>query len=144
MNKMAALILLMLITAVSALPQINVPLHCGSKIYISPMENELDGYIRAKFVELHVPLVIVMDKQVADLIMTGGSKQFADHWYDGGVKDKNTGTIAITDKAGNFVWGGAAGDRNIWWGNLAKHGPEKVATRIVDKLKKAIAQPCTE
>lgn len=144
MNKMAALILLTLFAAVSLFPQGNVPLHCGSKIYISPMESELDNYIRAKFVEQHVPLTIVMDKQVADLIMTGGIKQYPDHWYDGGVKDKSTGAINITDKAGNFVWGAAAGDRNIWWGNLAKHGPEKVATRIVDKLKKAIAQPCVE
>jgi hypothetical protein len=32
-----------------------------------------------------------MDKQAADLIMTGGSKQFAYHWYDGGVRDENTG-----------------------------------------------------
>ena len=97
------------------------------------MENGLDAYIRSRIVEQRLPLIIVLTKDSADLVMTGASQQLAEHWYTG-ARDKNTGAITITDKAGNFIWSGSAGDRNIWWGNLAKHGPEKVAQRIVQKL----------
>ena len=81
-----------------------------------------------------------MTKENADLVMTGESQQYQDHWYTA-TRDKNTGTVTIIDKAGNFLWSASAGDRNIWWGNLAKHGPEKVASRIADKVKVAIL-PC--
>jgi hypothetical protein len=139
------LLSVVLITAAGASSQpaaSQAPLHCGSKIYIAPMENGLDAYIRAKFVEQHIPLKIVMAQDGADLVMTGMSKQEQVPWHDiRASRDKNTGAITISDKDGNFAWGGSAGDRNIWWGNLAKHGPEKVSERIVEKLKPAI-QPC--
>ena len=101
------------------------------------MDNHLDGYLRARIVDQHVPLKIVMNKDAADLVMTGTAQEIQDHWY-ASTRDKNTGEITILDKNGNFLWGASAGDRNIWWGNLAKHGPEKVAERIVNKLKENI------
>jgi hypothetical protein len=107
---------------------------CGSTIFVATMDGGLDGYIRARMIEQSIPLTIVTDKSKADLIMTGSSQQLQDHWY-AGAGDKDTGEITIADKNGNVVWSAAAGDRNIWWGRLAKHGPEKVAERIVAKLK---------
>jgi len=114
---------------------------CGSTIYVMPMEGGLDGYIRARMVKESIPVRIVVDKAKADFTMTGSAQQNQDHWY-AATTDKNTGEVTIIDKDGNFVWSASAGDRNIWWGRLAKHGPEKVAERIVDKLKSYKFQPC--
>ena len=136
--RVAVLSPLLLASIASVLSQpaaSQVALKCSSKIYISPMENGLDGYIRARLVDQHVPLKIVMEKENADLIMIGTSQKYQDHWY-AATQDRSSGVITITDKGGNFVWSGSAGDRNPF-GNLAKHGPEKVAERIVDKLKAA-------
>ncbi len=119
----------------------NASLGCGSTIYIAPMDGDLDTYIRANFVEQHVPLKVVTDKDNADLIMTGTSTHEQEHWYTPGA-DKNTGAVTISDKSGSFLWGSAAGDRNMLLGNWAKHGPEKIASRIVDKLRKTALQHC--
>lgn len=118
--------------------QASKPVLCGAKIYIASMPDDLDGYIRAQFLKQHVPLAIVMDKGATEFVMTGGNKELQSHWYNSGTADHNTGDVTITDTHGNFVWAAMAGDRNMWWGNLAKHGPEKVAQRIVDQLKKSI------
>jgi hypothetical protein len=114
---------------------------CGSTIFIAPMDGGLDGYIRARMVEQAIPIQIVMEKDKADFVMSGSAQQSQDHWY-AATTDKNTGEVTIIDKNGTFVWSAAAGDRNIWWGRLAKHGPEKVAERIVDKLKSYKFQSC--
>lgn len=140
--KLRILLVLAIFLSAGAAAQTSPSLNCGAKIFIASMPDDLDGYIRAEFVKQHVPLTIVMDKGVANFVMTGANKEVQSHWYHGGVSDRNSGDITIIDTHGNFVWAATAGDRNIWWGNLAKHGPEKVAGRIVDKLKKFLAQPC--
>jgi len=139
--RLSSLLVLALLFPAGAVAQAP-PLNCGAKIFIASMPDDLDGYIRAEFIKQKVPLTIVMDKTAAAFIMTGANKEVPSHWYQGGVSDLNTGDITILDAHGNFVWAATAGDRNIWWGDLAKHGPEKVAGRIVDKLKKSIPQPC--
>ncbi len=117
-------------------------LHCGQTLYVAPMPDGLDGYIRSALVKRHFPLQLVTDKKKADLTMTGESNPMKSHWYNGGVTNTFIGNITITDRSGKVVWAGAAGDRNIWWGNLAKHGPEKAAERIVGKLVKAAPKSC--
>jgi hypothetical protein len=142
--KLCSLLALALFFPATVVAQANIPLNCGAKIFIASMPDDLDGYIRAQFVKQHLPLTIVMDKSAADFVMTGANKEIQSYWYNSGVSDKNSGDITIIDNHGNFVWAATAGDRNIWWGSLAKHGPEKVAERIVDKLKKSIAHPCVK
>jgi hypothetical protein len=33
------------------------------------------------------------------------------------------------------VWTGEAGDRSLWWGNLARGVQRKIADRLVNKMK---------
>jgi len=136
--------LILALTLVSCVPTTaQAPaLVCGQTLYIETMENGLDGYLRAQLIKIHFQLPITTDKEKADLLMTGASTRLQDHWYNSGVADHSVGNISIIDRKGTVVWSGSAGDRNIWWGSLAKHGPEKVAERIVSKLAKVAPQAC--
>ncbi|HET9177050.1 MAG TPA: DUF4136 domain-containing protein [Terriglobia bacterium] len=118
------------------------PISCGQTLYIAPMQQGLDGYIRAQLVNNGFPLTVTTVEQKADLIMSGDSQTFKSHWYNSSTANKMTGNVTITDRSGKVVWAGSAGDRSLWWGNMAKHGPEKVAKRIVERLMKGAPKHC--
>ena len=115
---------------------------CGETLFIAPMQQGLDGYIRAQLVNKRFPLMVTTVEQKADLIMSGDSQTFKSHWYNSGTANKMTGNVTIADRSGKVIWAGSAGDRSFWWGNMAKHGPEKVAKRIVERLMKAAPLRC--
>jgi hypothetical protein len=140
--KKIFLLVALVVTQVPAFSQQAAELKCGQVLYIAPMPNGLDGYIQAALVKEHFPLALTTDKTKADLVMTGGSNQGESHWYNAGAANTFTGNVTIADNSGRIVWSGSAGDRNIWWGNLAKHGPEKAAERIVGKLKSIAPHAC--
>jgi hypothetical protein len=62
----------------SALPSITVPaidptstprLGADRRLFISPMEGKLDGFIAAEFVKQHLPAHIVLDDKDVDLVL---------------------------------------------------------------------------
>lgn len=120
------------------------PIPRDKKIFIEKMSGDLDGYIRAEFTKQHVPLKLVLTEEDADLIMTGGEENRKRSWHEGWLsmdKDHATGNISIVDpKEKTILWSGEAGDRSLMWGAMARGGPRKVAARIVDKMKDAIAK----
>jgi hypothetical protein len=66
MNRILALVLLTYsVIAVAQTPQ----LKSGSAVYIEPMGG-YETYLAAAIVKMHVPLVVVMDKDKADYIIT--------------------------------------------------------------------------
>jgi hypothetical protein len=135
------LVIAFLTMSASAFPQ-QPAISCGQTLYIAPMQEGLDGYIRAQLIKEHFPLAVTTVEGKADLIMSGDSHTFKSHWYNSGTANKMTGNVTITDHSGKVVWAGSAGDRSLWWGNMAKHGPEKVAKRIVDRLMKETPPHC--
>ena len=111
----------------------------GSKVFIAPMEGNLNGFIAPEIIKKKIPLVVVTDDKDAEYILTGASIKADDKWYHAvfGGKDKNEGNvqlISVKDKL--MVWAGEAGDRSMWWGGLKRGGQRKVADRIVKQLKK--------
>ncbi len=115
----------------------------GARLFIEEMDNDLDGFIRAEMVKKKIPLVIVLDVEQADLVMTGSASGTEKRsWHEGWLtaeKDKNTGNVMIFNKAEKvMLWASEAGDRSVWWGALKRGGPRKVADRLVNNLKKAI------
>jgi hypothetical protein len=115
------------------------------KIYISKMDNELDQYLRAEIIkQFKGKLTVVLDEKDADGILAGvnqeekgtGAKITGRYL---GLHDVATGTISLLDKEGKVVlWSAEAGDRNLFWGALARGGQRKVADRLIGKLKKAM------
>src|SRR5579864_511228 len=110
----------------------------GSKIFIAPMEGDLDGFIAAEIIKQKVPVAVVTDEKDADYILTGASIKADDHWYNAvwGGKDKNEGNVRLLDvKEKRMVWAGEAGDRHLNFTAFRRGGERKVADRIVQKMK---------
>lgn len=115
----------------------------GAAIYIEEMDNDLDGYIRAEFMKQKVPLVVVLSREQAHLVLTGTStpeRKVA--WHEGWLtqeQDRTTGNIMVFDRSTRkLLWAGEAGDRSVFFGSLVRGGQRKVASRAVKSLKKAM------
>jgi hypothetical protein len=114
----------------------------GASIYVEEMKEDLDGYIRAEIVKKKLALNVVVSREDAHVVLTGDAATTKRSWSEGWLttqKDHATGSAMIIDrKTGRMLWAGEAGDRDMWWGDLARGGPRKVAGRLVDQIKKAI------
>lgn len=137
--KTLTLACILALVCVQATAQTTKKIPEGSKVFIAPMENDLDGFISAEVLKKKLPIVIVTQEDGADFILTGGSIKGDDKWYHTvfGGKDKNEGNvqiISVKDKA--IIWAGEAGDRSLWWGGFKRGGQRKVADRIVSKMRK--------
>lgn len=111
----------------------------GSKIYITPMEGQLDGFIAPEIIKQKVPVTVVLTEGEADFVLVGASIKADDKWYHVafGGKDKNEGNVRLLNvKEKSMVWAGEAGDRSLLYGGLKRGGQRKVAERIVNKMKK--------
>jgi hypothetical protein len=111
----------------------------GSKVFIAPMDGNLDGFIASEIIKKKLPLTIVTDEKDADYVLAGASIKADDKWYHTifGGKDKNEGNVrllSIKDKT--LAWAGEAGDRSMWFGGWKRGGERKVADRIVRNMKK--------
>lgn len=112
----------------------------GSRIFISPMEGKLEGFIAAELVKKKLPIVVVIDEKEADYIIAGASIKGDDKWYHsvfGTGKDKNEANIqVISVRSKTVIWASEAGDRSLWWGDIRRGGQRRVADRLIDKMKK--------
>jgi hypothetical protein len=114
----------------------------GSRIFVAKMERDLDQYITSEISKKKLPVTLVTNEQEADYVITGAALKGDTKWYQsvlGTAKDKNEGSIQVySAKSRTMVWAGEAGDRSLFWGSLAKHGRDKVASRLVGKMKKEL------
>jgi len=109
------------------------------RLFISPMEGKLDGFIAAEVIKQGLRVRVVLDDKDADLILVGQSLKADDHWYNAvwGGKDKNEGNVRLIDvRSKTMVWAGEAGDRSLIYGIYKRGGERKVADRLVRRLKK--------
>jgi hypothetical protein len=115
----------------------NVP--PGSRIFLTKMEGNLDGFLATEIIKKKLPVVIVMDYAQADFVLVGASIPEDLKWYLGTLRarDKNEGNVqlySVNDKT--VVWAGEAGDRSMWWGNLRRGGQRKLADRMARRMRK--------
>jgi len=96
----------------------------GVRLFIEDMDRDLDSFIRAEIVKKNVPLVVVVDPEDADLIMTASA----------------SGAMIFSSADKVVVWASEAGGRSLWWLGLKRDGPGKVAERLTSNLKKAIEE----
>jgi hypothetical protein len=115
------------------------------KIYVDPMPDDLDQYIRAEIhKQMKGKIEVVLRPEEADGILTGvGEKK------DGvgaaitgrylGLHDNATGSVTLVDRNRvKILWADEAGDRSLLLGAFKRGGQRKVADRLVSKLKKAM------
>lgn len=111
----------------------------GAKVFVSKMENDLDGFLTTEIIKKKIPFTLVTDEKEAEFILVGASIKGDDKWYHTvfGGKDKNEGNVQIVSvKEKSIVWAGEAGDRSLLWGSFRRGGQRKVADRIASKMKK--------
>lgn len=117
------------------------------KIYVAPMPNDLDQYIRAEITKkFKGKVVVVLAPEDADAIMTGSGeyKSGTGAAITGrylGLHDTASGAVSLLDRERKQVlWASEAGDRSLLWGAVMRGGPRKVADRLVSNLKKAMEE----
>jgi hypothetical protein len=113
----------------------------GSRVFIAPMDGNLNGFLATEIVKKKIPVVLVTDEKDAEFILTGASLAGDNKWYNTvfGGRDKHEGNVQMVSVAGKqVVWAGEAGDRSLWWGNLRRGGQRKVADRIAKAMKKEL------
>jgi len=113
----------------------------GARVFIAPMEGNLNSFLAAEIVKKKVPVTIVTDEAQAEFILTGFSGKTGDNkWYHvvfNTGRDSDEGSVQVVSVASKtIIWAGEAGDRSLWWGTWARGGQRKVADRIISQLKK--------
>lgn len=124
-----------------------IALQAVRKIFVAPMANDLDQYIRAEIDKQFAGrLTVVLNQESADGVLTGtadwqkGKKAaITGRWL--GMHDTATGAVSLVSNDGNTVlWSSEAGDRSLVSGVMRRSGPRKVAERLVRNLKIAIEE----
>ena len=113
----------------------------GLALYIESMPADLHIYIAAEITKDDVPVRVVMDESLADIIMIGAASEEDSKWYHTifGGQDKTHGSVMILNRSKTLmIWATEAGDRSLLWGPFVRGGPRKLADRIVNNLKDAI------
>jgi hypothetical protein len=109
--------------AVSASPE--------SKLYVAPMEWNLDRFVSDEIRRQGLPVDLVTSEGEADWVMTGLYQKLGSHF----VAPGNYIQVRITAADGRTVWANEVNDFAVFFGRLRRHGPRKAAEAIVKKLR---------
>lgn len=117
-------------------------IEANSRLFIAPMEANLDVFIAAEVVKQRLAFIIVVEEKDADYILTGLSQKTEVKWFDVlsgsvvGGRDRTEASarlVRVRDKS--FAWAGESGDRSLLFSSLRRGGQRKLAERIVHKMK---------
>jgi hypothetical protein len=143
---MRTLIAIAALSFASFLAAQSVELKAVHKIFIDKMPNDLDQYLRAEFSkQMRGKITIVLDEKDADAVLTGVSEEekgtgakITGRYL--GLHDNATGSLSMVDKERKVIlWSDEAGDRSLMFSIVRRGGERKVAERLVEKLRKAMA-----
>jgi hypothetical protein len=125
------LILLLLLSTLSAFAQAVATLANVRKVYVEKMENGLDQYLRSEISrQFRGNLTVVLERSGADAVLKGVNL---------GAQNTTRSTVQLVDPSGRVVlWSGSAGDRNGKWLDLKHGGQQKVAAHLIGQLRKAM------
>jgi hypothetical protein len=101
------------------------------KIYVEKMPDNLDQYLVSEISKkFHGSLTIVLNQSEADAVMKGVNLT---------AQNTSNGTVQLVDPGGNTVlWSGSANDRSAMFLDLKHGGQQKIASHLIDQLKKAM------
>lgn len=109
----------------------------GAKLYVAPMEWNLDQFVTAEIQRQGLSVHLVASAEEADFVMTSLYQTLGSHLMSPGhyIQVK----IAAAD-GGQEVWFAEANDYALFFGRLRPHGPSRVAQTIVRKLQHRMAR----
>ena len=103
----------------------------GAKLYIAPMEWDLDRFVAAEVHRQDLPVEVVARPEEADFVMTSLYQGLGSHLMSPGhyIQVK-----IVSSSGGKQVWFTEANDYALFFGRLRPHGPGRAAAAIVKKL----------
>ena len=128
---------LMAAGVLGAQPSVAVSASPESKLYVAPMEWNLDRFVSDEIRRQGLPVDLVATEDEADLVMTGLYQKLGSHFIAPGnyIQVRIT---AATD--GRTVWANEVNDFAVFFGRLRRHGPRKAAEAIVKKLRHTLRE----
>jgi hypothetical protein len=130
-NYRVLAILVALAGALSA-GQRAISIPSGAKLYVSPMEWNLDRYVNAEIDKQALPVQLVSSEEQADFVMTTHYEKLGTHMLAPG---HYVHVEIISERNGASVWRDEVNDFAIFFGRLRRHGPGKAAESIIKKLR---------
>jgi len=103
----------------------------GARLYVAPMEWNLDRFVAAEIRSQGLPVRVVTNPEEADFVMTSLYQTLGSRLMSPGHYIQVT-IVAVN--GGKPVWFGDANDYGLFFGRLRPHGPAKAARTIVRKL----------
>jgi hypothetical protein len=108
----------------------------NARLYIAPMEWELDRFVAGEILREGLPVQLVSSQDDADFVMTSSYQKLGSHFISPGHYIQ-VRIVATND--GKAVWANEVNDFAIFFGRLRRHGPRKAAEAIVKKLRNQFA-----
>ena len=106
------------------------------KLYVSPMEWNLDRYVTAEIQRQGLAVTLVTRPEEADFVMAGQYQSLGSHFLSPGHYIQ---VMIVTADGSRQVWAGEANDYGVFFGRLRHHGPGRAAAAIVKKLRSDLA-----
>jgi hypothetical protein len=104
----------------------------GSKLFVAPMEWQLDRFVTAEIGRLNLPVELVASADQADYVMVSRYQKLGTHLIAPGHYIQ---VRIVAARTGNAVWADEVNDFAVFFGRLRRHGPAKAAESIVKKLR---------
>jgi len=105
------------------------------KIYIAPMEWNLDRFVSAEIGSQGLPLQVVQRREEADFVMTSLYQTLGSHMMAPGHYIQ----VQIVASDGKQVWFAEVNDYALFFGRFRPHGPARAARAIVRKLHRSMS-----
>jgi hypothetical protein len=105
----------------------------GAKLYIAPMDWNLDRFVTAEIRTQGLPMQVVAHPAEADFVMTGLYQSLGSHLISPGHCIQVR--IVSADDRKQEVWFAETYDYAIFFGRLRHHGPGRAAKSIVNRMR---------
>jgi hypothetical protein len=104
----------------------------GAKLYISPMEWNLDRFVTAEIQRQGLPVKLVARPEDADFVMACQYQSLGSHFFSPGHYIQ---VRIVSVDAGKQVWFADANDYALFFARMRRHGPARAAAAIVRRLR---------
>jgi len=108
-------------------------LPAGAKIYIAPMEWQMDQFLASEIRRQAVPVKLVENQEDAEYVLSGEAVKLSSHLMSPGRCFQ--GRLAAADGS-RTVWSGEADDYATVFARLRSHGPVRAARTLVGGLRR--------
>jgi hypothetical protein len=109
----------------------------GAKLFISPMEWNLDRAVAAEISRQGLPLKVVADRREADFVMTSAYQNLGSRTTSPGHFIQ---VAIIAADGGRQVWSAEVRDFGLFFAQLRSHGRARAAKAIVRKLNNRLSK----